>query len=189
MVRACYEDKEFIVGILVQSFYDNRSVNYIIKQDKKKDERIRKLMKYSFDLCYYFGDVFFSENKMGCALILFPEQRKNSIKAIFLDIQFIFSCMDIRHFKKAIARESKVKALQSNGLKSYLWFIGVAPLQQGRGIGSLLLNDVLDFLQKKNQPVLLETSNVQNVRWYEHSGFKIYNKLDLGYELYFMKKE
>ncbi|HEY5391120.1 MAG TPA: hypothetical protein VIJ57_03310 [Hanamia sp.] len=59
MVKACYEDKEFIVDILVHSFYDNRSVNYIIKQDRKKDERIKKLMKYSFDLCHYFGDVFF----------------------------------------------------------------------------------------------------------------------------------
>ena len=189
MVKACYEDKKFIVDILVHSFYDNRSVNYIIKQDRKKDERIRKLMKYSFDLCYYFGDVFFSENKMGCALILFPEQRKNRIKSILLDIQFIFSCMDIGHFKKAMAREAKIKALQSDGLKSYLWFIGVTPFQQGRGIGTLLLNEVLDFLQKKNRPVLLETSNVQNVRWYEHSGFKIYNKLNLGYELYFMKRE
>lgn len=189
MVKACYIDKKFIVDILVNAFYNNASVNYIIKQDKKKEVRVKSLMDYSFDLCYNFGDIFYSEDKKSCALILFPEQKKNKTKSVLLDIQFIISCMDFHRLKKAMGREAKIKAIQSKGLTSYLWFIGVDPSEQGKGIGTKLLSEVLDELKKKNRPVLLETSNVENVRWYKNSGFTIYNKLDLGYELYFMKKE
>jgi hypothetical protein len=36
MIRAGYKDKPLAVDILTQSFADNKSVNYIIKQDQKK---------------------------------------------------------------------------------------------------------------------------------------------------------
>ena len=56
MIRAEYKDKERIVEILTNSFQDNKSVNYILKQDQKRVQRIRNLMAYSFDFC----DVFLS---------------------------------------------------------------------------------------------------------------------------------
>ena len=70
MIRAEYTDKNLIVDILTKSFNDNQSVNYVIKQDNGRIDRIKNLMKYSFDMCYSFGDVFLSDDKKGCALIL-----------------------------------------------------------------------------------------------------------------------
>ena len=43
MVKARYADKAFIVSILLASFDQNSSVNYIIKQDNKRQERIKGL--------------------------------------------------------------------------------------------------------------------------------------------------
>ena len=42
MIRADYNDKERVVNILANSFADNKSVNYIIKQDKKKAANCRR---------------------------------------------------------------------------------------------------------------------------------------------------
>lgn len=67
MMRATLSDRDLIVDILTRSFIDNKSVNYIIKQDEKKEQRIKGLMKYSFDICNLFGDVFISDDKNGCA--------------------------------------------------------------------------------------------------------------------------
>ncbi len=36
MIRADYKDKERIIEILVSSFDDNKSVNFIIKQDSRR---------------------------------------------------------------------------------------------------------------------------------------------------------
>ena len=67
MIRAQPTDKELIVNMLVASFEDNRSVNYIIGQNNKRIERIKCLMEYAYDVCNLFGDIFLSEDKKGCA--------------------------------------------------------------------------------------------------------------------------
>jgi len=189
MIRATYRDKNTIVDILAESFNDNQSVNYIVKQDRKRSHRIRNLMAYSFDICYLYGEVFLTENKSGCALILFPDKKRNNLKTILLDIKLIVSCIGISNIKKAMNRESKIKELQPKKLMYYLWFIGVDPDQRNMGIGSTLIKEVIEEAHSKQRPVYLETSTLKNIPWYEKFGFKIYNELDLSYQLFFMKKE
>ena len=189
MIKATYKDKDIVVNILAESFNDNQSVNYIVKQDKKRKQRIRKLMEYSFDNCYLYGEVFLTDEKSGCALILFPDKKKNNLKSILLDIKLIVSCIGISNAKKAMVRESKIKKLQTKKLMYYLWFIGVDQDQQNMGIGSALIKEVIEDANSKQRPVYLETSTLKNIPWYEKFGFTIYNKLDLGYTLFFMKKE
>ncbi|MGN6602956.1 MAG: hypothetical protein ACTHK8_10930, partial [Ginsengibacter sp.] len=120
MVKATPSDKAFIVDILVDSFYDNASVNYIIKQDKKKSSRIKGLMNYSFDLCYHFGEIYYSEDLKGCALLLFPERKTKNFTSFMLDLKFILSSLDLKHLKRAMSRESKVKARRESGQHCYL---------------------------------------------------------------------
>ncbi len=189
MIKAQYEHKNLVVDILTWSFDGNKSVNYIIEQDDKRIERIKSLMDYSFEMCYLFGDIFLTEDKKGCALILLPDKKKTSLKSIFLDVKLIASCIGFANFKKALTRESKIKKLQLKGLIYYLWFIGVSPAEQTRGIGSKLMAEVIEEGSSKQRAIRLETSTLKNIPWYESFGFKIYNELDLGYKLFFMKKE
>jgi hypothetical protein len=189
MIKATYQDKDRVVDILAESFDDNQSVNYIVKQDKKRNQRIRKLMAYSFDICYLYGEVFLTDDKSGCALILFPDKKKNNLKSIFLDIKLVVSCIGISNIKKAMVRESKIKELQPKKLMYYLWFIGVDQDQQNKGIGSALIKEVIEDAHSRQRPVYLETSTLKNIPWYEKFGFKIYNELNLGYTLFFMKKK
>jgi hypothetical protein len=189
MIKATYKDKDRVVDILAESFDDNQSVNYIVKQDKKRTQRIRKLMAYSFDICYLYGEVFLTDDISACALILLPDKKKNNLKSILLDIKLVVSCIGISNIKKAMKRESKIKELQPKKLMCYLWFIGVDSDKQKKGIGSVLIKEVIEEAHSKQRPVYLETSTLKNISWYEKYGFTIYNELDLGYPLFFMKKE
>jgi hypothetical protein len=47
-----YNEKSHVVDILAHSFIDNKSVNYIVKQDSKSFNRVRALMDYSFKVYY-----------------------------------------------------------------------------------------------------------------------------------------
>ena len=111
MIRAEYRDKGRIVDILTRSFDDNKSVNYIIKQDKTRVQRIKNLMDYSFEVCYMSGEVFLSEDKNACALIVLPDKKKTNLKSILLDVKLITACIGSSNVKKAMARESKIKKL------------------------------------------------------------------------------
>ena len=69
MIQAAYKDKYLIIDILTRSFDTNKSVNYVVKQDKKRESRIRKIMDYSFEACWASGEIFLTSDKKGVVLI------------------------------------------------------------------------------------------------------------------------
>ncbi|WP_276347957.1 GNAT family N-acetyltransferase [Daejeonella sp. JGW-45] len=189
MMKATYSDKALVVDILAQSFDDNQSVNYIVQQDQNRSKRIKALMDYSFEVCYAFGEVFLSDDKKACALVLFPDQKRTSFKSILLDVKLILSSVGISNIQKALSREEKIKNLQPKELMYYLWFIGVDPKYQNTGAGTKLLNEIIEDSSRKKRQIFLETSTLKNLPWYKKFGFDIYNELDLGYKLFFLKRE
>jgi hypothetical protein len=189
MIKADINEKELIVNILAQSFGDNKSVSYIVKQDKKRSERLKKLMEYSFDICHLFGDVFLSEDKKGCALVVMPDKKKTTLQSILLDAKLATTCIGLSNIKKAMAREGKIKKLHPKEPMYYLWFIGVDPSEQNKGVGTKHLKEVIIEGASRQRPIYLETSTLKNIPWYEKFGFTVYDKLDFGYELFRMKKE
>lgn len=189
MIKVEYSDKKLVVDILTKSFDTNQSVNYIVKQDKKRVQRVRSLMDYSFDACNLFGDVFLSDDKKACALITYPDKKKTTLKSILLDIKLILSSVGLKNIKKTLVRESLIKKIQPNVLKYYLWFIGVDPEYQNEGIGSVLLNEIIEDSEQKKRLIYLETSTLKNLPWYKKFGFQVYHELDLSYKLFFLKRE
>lgn len=189
MTKATDNDKLLILQILTASFADNQSVNYIIRKDKKQNKRIHALMNYSFEVCRMFGDVLLSSDRKACALIIYPDEKKTTFKSILLDIKLIVQCVGFKNVKKTLRRESLIKKVQPREAMTYLWFIGVSPANQGNGIGSNLLADIIEYSKIKRRPVYLETSTLINLPWYKKFGFKVYHREDLGYDLYFLNNK
>lgn len=144
-------------------------------------------MEYSFHSCLRFGDIFLSDDRKGCALILYPDKRKTHFKSILLDLKLAFISIGPKNILKTLRRESEIKERHPNEPIAYLWFIGVAPRSQGKGTGSLLLQEVLEHAKTRERTVFLETSTLVNLPWYEKYGFQIYDEVDLGYKLFFLK--
>ncbi|WP_228466727.1 GNAT family N-acetyltransferase [Adhaeribacter swui] len=97
--------------------------------------------------------------------------------------------MGLLNLKKTLRREAVIKKLHPTNPITYLWFIGVHPNYQGRGLGTQLLTELIQDSLSINRPVYLETSTQENLPWYVKLGFKQYYALDLGYTLYFFKKD
>lgn len=189
MINALPDDKPLIIDLLTASFIDNKSVNYIIVRDEKKHRHIRALMDYSFEVCSMFGEVLLSDDRRACALVLYPDRKRTTLKSIWLDLKLIFNCIGLSNVFKAMDRESKIKKIQPKERMCYLWFIGVNPIYQGSGIGSKLLREIIKESEKEDRPIYLETSTMKNLPWYKKFGFEVYNKLELSYTLYFLKRK
>jgi len=187
MITATKNDKNEIVNMLTDAFADNKSVNYILA-DPGDRKQIKALMSYSFDVCEMFGKVFITEDRRGCALILYPQQKDSTFRGIWLDMKLIFEAVGMLNIGKALKRESAIKKLQPGEATVYLWFIGVSPESQHHGVGSKLMQEIIQMANDQNLPVLLETSVPENIGWYSRFGFKTYAELDLGYSLYFLRR-
>ena len=187
MRRATKQDKSLVIKILSSAFEDNRSVNYIVRQDKFRWKRIEALMDYSFEVCNLFGRVYLSDDNNVCALVLFPDRKKTNLKSIFFDIRLIIKATGWRNISKVLRREKVISKYYQEPEIYYLWFIGVSPEHQNRGLGKRMLREIIEDAGKMKRPVYLETSTKKNLPWYQKAGFELYYQLDFGYPLYLLK--
>ncbi len=188
MRKANGNDRPTIIDILTESFNDNKSVNYVVKQDQNRVDRIIKLMNYSFDVCNEFGEVWLSDDHHACALILFTDKKRSSFRTLLWDLKLALSVIGLDRVSGVLKRESMIKSNHPREPIAYLWFIGVSPHQQHRGIGSAFIQEIIKECERKKRPIYLETSAKRNLRWYQRFGFELYHSLDLSYTLYLLRR-
>jgi hypothetical protein len=176
--------KNQIIEILCESFDENQSVNFVIKQDSKRVKRIKILMEYSLYKGIILGEIYYDEKNQACAIILDKNKSKTTIKSIIWDIQLLFQCIGIKNIIKVLKREKEQKKLQPKNPFLHLWYLGVSVKNQGLGIGSNLIQEIIKDADVKRLPIFLETSTKRNFPFYEKNGFTHLNTLhSLGYEL------
>lgn len=61
----------------------------------------------------------------------------------------------------------------------YLYIIGVSSSMQGRGYGRKLMEAAIERADKEKLPLYLETESEENVKMYEHFGFRLIQQINL----------
>lgn len=189
MIKASYKDKDLVIDLLSNAFDENKSVNDVAKRGKGRKKRIKRLFGYSFRMSLLFGEVLLSDDKRGCALIIYPHKKRATIYTLLLDIKLAFSVVGISRAKYVLEREMKIHKFHPKTPYCHIWFLGVDYRFRNKGIGSSLLTEIIQDNYQKETPVYLETSVSGNLSFYQKSGFEIYDQIDLGYNLYFLKRE
>ncbi|TPN84530.1 GNAT family N-acetyltransferase [Aquimarina algicola] len=187
MISGTQNDRKRIIDIIANSFDSNKSTNYTIKQDKKRQERLRFLVEYSVFQGEKFGEILMSRDKNAACIIIFPWFKSFSLLSLIWDIKLIFKAVGLRNLNAVLKRERLLKKNHPATPFYHLWYIGVDPDHQNKGTGSKLLEEVLENFSDK--PIYLETSVTENLRWYHKYGFEIIDVLDLGYKLYILRKQ
>ncbi len=182
MFDATIIDKEVVVDILVESFKGNKSVERVSGGDAAKT---KALMEYCFIKCILSGKVYISYDKQGCALILYPNEKRNYLKLFWNDLKFIIKVVGLKNLKQVLADQSLIN--QTITPQSFhVWYMAVHPSAQHKGLGTYIIKKLLKEAHIKERALILETSSEQNVEWYSKFGIKEYAKLDFGYPLYFL---
>ncbi|MCY1501765.1 Acetyltransferase (GNAT) family protein [compost metagenome] len=191
MVDALPGDRDRIINILARAFDENISVNHLVLQDDKRAVRIRRLMEYAIAECEESGRVLMSADRTACALVMFPDKKRFSLRSLLRDLRLVFKVMGISNLSKVMKKERMVRTVQSavtsDGLAYYIWFMGVHPNYQGRGAGSRLLGEMVSEAALLGRLCILETSNEKNIPFYERAGFIRYQLVNVGYPLHFFK--
>jgi ribosomal protein S18 acetylase RimI-like enzyme len=188
MRKATRSDKSHIVNLLTTSFDDNKSVNYVAKQDQHRVKRIKRLMAYSFDRCFAFGEVWITEDQQACALIEFPDQKRTSARTLWWDLQLALQVIGPDRVGVVLKRDAMIKANHPHTPFAYLWFLGVSKAVQGKGAGTALMHEVITKCERYKRPIYLETSMLRNLPFYKKLGFEIFQTLELSYTLYLLRK-
>lgn len=177
-----------IISILSEAFKENKSVNYILKGGRNWDHQRAALMEYACSVARSKGKVYLHPSGSAAAVLVYPAQKEPFFAEVANSVKLVWNAVGLSKVKKVLAREKAVARKQRKSEKpiAYLWFIGVAPEQQGKGLGTELLQQILS--EHEGFDMLLETSADSNIDWYQKNGFTVYDKHDFGYTLYFLVK-
>jgi ribosomal protein S18 acetylase RimI-like enzyme len=188
MIRAEYSDKPFVVDLLIRAFDKNNSVNYALRQGRFRYKHIRRLMNYSFDICWNYGEIYYTPDHNAVALLFYPEKKKFTARNVLRDMYLILTSVKVDKIYAVLRRELLLRKYYPKHL-AYLWYLGVEPCFQGQGVGTSLLSEIMLMEDKYHLPIYLETSTLQNVRFYKHLHFEVFEKFTKQCPLYMLKRE
>lgn len=186
MRKATKNDIPKLISILTESFRENRSANYVLKNKSK----LPKLFEYSIAKGFLFGDIWINEDQTACAILINPKIKKFNLKSVWLDLKLIFQVVGLPRVKKVLYKENITEETLPKKIDFiHLWFLGVLPEKQGKGMGTLLLKEITEHYTDLKEAICLETSTLKNLPFYEKVGFEVYSIKDFGFNLYFYKKD
>lgn len=175
-----------------ECFDTNKTVNWIVKQDSKRKERIRSLMDYSFETCVDAEQIYLTDDENGVIICSMSEDKLPFLEEAYLTARFVLQVTGIDGIAKALKREEYIKSFHPQDYEYiYLWFIAVDKTQQHQGIGTEMINCIIGKSEQQNLPIYLETSTEANLPFYLKHGFEIYHVSEeemFGFKLYFLRR-
>jgi len=192
MIKADKIHKQQVIEILSECVENNKSINWIVKQDSKRKERIRDLMDYSFEACIESGQIYLTENLTGAIICSNSDDKLPILEEAYLTAQLVWKVIGIDGIGKALRRENYINQYHPQDEEFlYIWFIGLKKSEQGKGAGSAMLQEILNMSNKEQLPIYVETSTEKNLHFYKKHGFEVYHvpPEDLfGFKLYFLRR-
>lgn len=188
---AKYSDKNSVVEILVSAFLplkDKNSINLVVKQDKKRAERMRFLMAYLFEKAFKFGEIYISNNNKACILLSFPHKQKTTLKTGFLDFQLANKCIGFNRVLTVLKRQKSVQKNYPKGKFILPLIMGVTNDCKGNGTAARLMIEVKNHYKHSKLPVIVDAALKQNVILYQKFGFKVFKEDNSsGFPIYFLR--
>lgn len=191
MIKAGRQDRDHVVGILHSAFEpitDDNSINFIVKQDHKRSERIKFLMEFLVDDCLEFGEVLLSDKRNACILVKYPHTAKTTFSVIKRHIKLAVTCIGLTNVYKVLKRQAVIKKHHTKEAYIHPVIMGATSEVRGFGFGARLIKQLLEDRENNTLPVIIETTTNENLRMYQRFGFKLIKEVQTkDFPLYFLR--
>ncbi len=172
-VQAGTGDVEAICDVLQAAFYDDPVMTWLLPDDNKRRYRSAGMFKVMLDIHYMkTNTVWTTPDQVGAALWAPPGHWKIPTFDIVKAGHRLLWSMGARSLT-GIRFLDYVDKQHPSEPHWYLGFLGTTPAQQGKGVGSALLQPVLERCDAEGLPAYLESSKEQNIPFYSRHGFAV----------------
>jgi len=173
--------------VLARAFEnDPLHINYFPDPIKRVKQNYH-LMKFSLRYFMKYGEVYITSPKLeGIALWQLEDpkkQQENKPRRLFADwLSFRLEIALGEAVEKVYSIYDYMISTQyelAPSLHWYFFIIGVDPNFEGKGYASRLIKPMLTRIDREQLPCYLDTNNENNVRIYQHFGFKVLKKYQI----------
>jgi ribosomal protein S18 acetylase RimI-like enzyme len=175
-VKADAASAESVARDLAAAFVDDPLFDWFSRTDARRDgARLDFFRFFMKALVLPSGETLRPASGGGAAIWMGSEtQGSNTLGEELQALPVLLGLTGWRRFPRMVRLRGVMdKAHPMDRPHAYLWFLGVTPEAQGRGIGSRLLKAKLDQLDLSGTPAFLETATERNVALYRRHGFDV----------------
>ncbi|GAA3831760.1 GNAT family N-acetyltransferase [Streptomyces coacervatus] len=176
-------DRELVVRLLDEAFQDDPVSGWVFPGDEYRRTTHHRLMAAFTEIVLAEGWIDVTEDGSACALWLpMPAEEHEGEEGEEGDDgpARLRAAVDPGNERIELIGRLTAEIHPVGRAHAYLWMIAVAPERQGEGIGSALVQQVLDRCDRERLPAYLEASNARSRALYERLGFELTGRpLDL----------
>ena len=181
MKKAIKSDENKVIRIICESFNTNPHINFIIKNDEKRDARMRTMARYAFRMGLRRDAVHLTDDGLGVAIIYEYGKVSMNLREYILQLGLGINAFTLRRSYMVNSLETLIRKNRASDVDFlYLWFFGVADEALGTSDGRDLMKHIFSMSADQKLPIYLETSIRRNNIIYKRFGFEDYNMLETG---------
>ncbi|WP_329271041.1 GNAT family N-acetyltransferase [Streptomyces sp. NBC_01451] len=183
------DDRELVVRLLDGAFQDDPVSGWVFPDPDHRRATHPRLMAAFLDIVLAEGRVDLTEDGTACALWLSVpadthaenaendgEEKEEGVEGETGqgdDAARMREAVDPDNERVELIAQLTAGIHPSGRAHEYLWMIGVAPDSQGRGLGTALVQHVLDRCDREGLAAYLEASSARSRTLYERLGFDL----------------
>ncbi len=163
--------------MLVRSFDDDPIANFMFAGRWRRQRGLRSFftsqMRHQF---LPYGHIYTAGELQGAAIWGPPGRRRAGLRELAQLVPtapFLVSS----HLGRALRLLFEIDGLHPTEPHWYVATLGTAPEHQGHGVGSALLESMLDRIDRTGEPAYLKSSKERNVGFYARFGFEVVDEL------------
>jgi hypothetical protein len=191
LYKLTFDDLKKGSEILGDAFIDYPTFKYLFPDLYERKRKIKHVMRFFLKCGIIHGEVYAPSKDMEGISIWYKSGNLNFnlrrlLKGGLIDLLYNLNITSFNRFKKL----GDAKRLNRNKLMIdnyyFLDLIGINPVCERKGYAQLLIESMLEQIDKEQMSCLLETSNIKNTDYYKRYGFSIINEYNYNGLLSFL---
>ena len=173
------EEAEGIAVAMAHAFADDPALGFLLPSGRR-EERLTRFFRAELQVVGFPHEVVWTtEGLLGGAIWAKPGHWRVPVAATVKETPDMFGVFG-RRLWLALWTRLRMERLHPGKPESwYLAAIGLDPSQQGRGLGSALMQPMLERMDEEGTPAYLEASSTRSRALYERHGFETTGEIRL----------
>lgn len=178
--KATVDEAPRLARALAHAFYEDSVNRWILPDDSRRVRQLERSFHYIFlkRICLPHDETYTTESIAGGALWLPPGKWQLG----FLDNLRMLPYMTAfsgRNLPRVLRFLGYLDSKHPHDPHYYLFILGVKPEWQGRGIGTALMQPILERCDHERMPAYLEATAPRNRDLYTRNGFEVVEEVKL----------
>ncbi len=175
--RAAESDGGELAAVLAAAFDEDPIFRWMVPADSRRARRLRRFFLIELEqIVIPEGEVWSTERLEGAALCLPPERWRFPPRVAVLQGRPYGRVFGAR-LARALAMLTLIERRHYRPAHYYIPYIGVEPGRQGRGLGTRMLEPILERCDRERLPAYLEATSERNAALYARLGFERLDEL------------